>query len=275
MFTSSTIWSETVVTYRSPESKQDRRYDYDYEVLKLALENTLESHGGYKLERSPAVNFKRAMHLVLENKLPNFFYKSSYADGAMDGLHYIRFPVDLGVVGYRVCFARKSIIKALGRVKTLEDLKSYSIGQGIGWLDRKILRDAGLTVVEAPYQGLFRMTASGRVDLFCRGINEVSDELETHKNIEALALEESFSIVYPLPRFFFTSPENKLVADRVQEGIEIAYQNGTLLALWNKAYGYSIEYSKLSERRIFRIENSMITGLSDEYRKYLYVPMPD
>ncbi len=79
------------------------------------------------------MNFARAINDVSANTYPNFFIKQSYegrfADMKMD---YANFPVDLGIVGWRVCFANSSILDRLKKVKTLEQIKEFVHGQGLG-----------------------------------------------------------------------------------------------------------------------------------------------
>jgi hypothetical protein len=59
-------------------------------------------------------------------------------------------------------------------VQSLEQLKKYTIGQGIGWQDAKILQHNGLNVVDVDaYESLFKMVAAGRIDLFCTGANQL------------------------------------------------------------------------------------------------------
>ena len=69
----------TVFTYRAPESKVDHRYEYDNDLLRLALENTVETDGPYQLVPSPVMNYARAHSYLELNSLPNLILKLSYA----------------------------------------------------------------------------------------------------------------------------------------------------------------------------------------------------
>ena len=67
----------------------------------------------------------------------------------------IRFPLDKGLLGYRVFLISGEMQSKLDLVRGLDDLHRYRIGQGREWGDVTILRQAGLTVVEgASYEGL-------------------------------------------------------------------------------------------------------------------------
>jgi hypothetical protein len=87
-----------------------------------------------------------------------------------------------------------------------------------------------------------------------------------------LAYDESIVIHYPLPRFFFTSPENKGAIQRVQEGIFLAYQDGSLLKLWQKYYQPSIEFSALKRRKVVELHNPLIETLDPAYKQYNFDP---
>lgn len=268
------LGEEEVFTYRAPESDSDLRYNYDKEALQLALEKTKHKYGSFKLVQSPSMNFARSIDVISKNSLPNFFIKLSYED-RFSSLHmiYSRFPVDLGIVGYRVCFTSADKIENLKKIKTIEDLKKFSHGQGLAWADTQILRDNGFKVEEVSnYEGLFKMVASGRFDLFCRGSNELLDEWNSHKDVKNLTYDESFTIVYPLPRFFYTNSANVKAAQRIQEGLVIAYNDGSLIKAWRRNYNDSINFVKLHKRKVFRLENPLLKKVDFDYKKYFFDP---
>lgn len=263
-----------VVTYRTPESSLDRRYDYDNTVLRLALEKTRSEYGDFRLQASPPMNYSRAIQDARSNVYPNFFVKLSYEDRFADqGLAYARFPIDLGIVGYRVCFVRPELKARLATTDTLTELKRYSHGQGQGWADAQILKANGFMVQEiSDYENLFRMVAAGRFDLFCRGANELLEEYQAHRKLAHLDFDSSFAIVYPLPRFFFSHSSNKVALARVTRGLEIAYRDGSLQQLWRKKYQASIDFAKLRQRRFFRIDNPLIRKIDFDFQKYDFDP---
>lgn len=274
----SAIGSETVFTYRSGESEHDSRYRYQAEALRLALEKTRGTYGPYRLEASPAMVAPRVLIALNKNQFPNFFAELSYDEVHLESgnLMHIPFPVDRGIVGYRVCFAHEDAKERLSRARTLEDLRSFRMGLGTGWADVKVLRHSGFNVVEGPnYEGLFQMLALKRFDLFCRGTNEIREEWEAHRNVPGLSVETTFAIAYPLPRFFYTHKSNARAAQRVEKGLLLAYQDGSLQALWHKHYRSSLEFARLKERRFFWLENPLVKTLDPSYRKYNYDPLTD
>ena len=65
------------------------------------------------------------------------------SDRDMTGVDYVRFPIHLGIVSYRICFVSPQQQAAVASVTTLDQLKKFTLGQGKGWLDVQILRQAG------------------------------------------------------------------------------------------------------------------------------------
>jgi hypothetical protein len=266
----------TVITYRAKESTTDKRYDYDTSVLRLALEKTRSTYGDYEMVASPKMNYART-HVELTQKVhTNFFAKLSYEDRLVNGtdLAFVPFPVDLGIVGYRAFFVSSKISNRVGRVKRLKDLQRFSLGQGNGWADNAILKEAGFTVKEIPsYESLFKMVAINRFDLLPRGINELMDEFKAHEHLPGLTYDTTLCLAYPFPRFFFTRKSNQLAIQRITEGLLTAYEDGSLRRLWEQHYRKSIDFIKLNERRIIRIDNPFISGLAFDYERYCVDPL--
>lgn len=266
---------EMIISHRLAETSNDKREAYNIALLHLAMEKTRDKYGPYRMQSIPQMNTPRSLYAASLNMYPNLVLEISYDESHVKegDLTYVDFPVDLGIVGIRVCFVNQALKEKVSKVKTLEELKKYTIGQGVGWADTTILRTNGFKVVEVgTYEGLFKMVSAGRVDLFCRGANEIYDEYNTFRYLPGLAVDESFTIIYPLPRFYFISARNSLAKKRIEEGLRIAYQDGSLMQLWSAHYAASLTFAHLKQRRIFRIPNPMISTLPKDYEQFFYDP---
>lgn len=269
--------SPTLFTYMSPESEHDPRSTYDRELLRLALEKTRASHGDYRMQAAPPMTLARMWVSLRFNDYPNLFAMDSYrSDRDMSGIDYVRFPIHLGIVSYRICFVSPRQQAAMAKVHDLAGLRRFTFGQGKGWLDVEILRHAGLKVVEVDgYEMLFKMVARGRFDLLCRGASELHSELLTHKDIEGLQMDNYLLLYYPLPRVFYTNMANSEALKRVETGLRQAWQDGSLQALWRHSFGPAIAFAGLKQRRMLRLENPFLEGINFDYRPYFYNPMTD
>ena len=264
----------TVFTYRNSESASDQRFDYDTAALRLALEKTSHVYGPYLLIPSPVMNVPRATLSAKRDQFPNFMLKLSYsASPDHQGLAYAPFPVDLGVVGYRVCFTNPKHKTRLLRVKNLRDLQAYNFGVGSGWAEIDIYKANQLKHVESPlYTSLFTMLANDRFSLFCRGANEVLSEFNNNRNVANFSLNKSFALHYTLPRFFYSSAANTAALERVNIGLRRAYKDGSLIALWQEHYQESVNFANLPARRIIKIKNPALKNFNTDLEQFFYDP---
>lgn len=267
----------TLFTHMSPESERDPRVTYDRELLRLALEKTRASHGDFQLRAAPPMTLARMWISLRFNHYPNLFAMDSYrSDRDMTGVDYVRFPIHLGIVSYRICFVSPRQQAAMAGVTDLDGLRRFTFGQGKGWLDVEILRHAGLKVVEVvSYEMLFKMAARGRFDLLCRGASELRSEQLTHKDVANLLVDDHLLLYYPLPRLFYTNMANGNALKRVEVGLHRAWQDGSLQALWRHSFGPAIAFAGLKQLRMLRLENPFLAGINFDYLPYFYNPMTD
>jgi len=268
-------WSaELVVTLTSPQTGRDPRQSYNGLVLALALEKTRAVDGDYRIDVTPVMNSARALLEIKNNHYPNQILMTSFQNKLLgEGLDYARFPVEFGVTGYRICFVSAQSREKVAQSKTLDDLRRFTIGQGIGWADSEILRFNGFNVHEAGQQdSLFLMVAAGRFDLFCRGINELEPELQRNKDIAKLDYDRSMAISYPLPRFFFANKQNRALLDRITRGMQLAYQDGSLRKLWLDQYREALRFANLKQRKIFYLKTPHIDQIDFDYQQYYFDP---
>lgn len=261
---------DLLLTLRAPESRTDRRQAYDNAVLRLALDKTLASHGGYRLTQSPPMNKLRALLSAQQQSYPNFLTITGPDEGrAAAGLVPVPFPHYLGATGYRVCFVAPAARAAVAASPDLQALRHFTHVQGAGWADGPILRANGFQVQDAAsYESMFRMVAMNRVDLFCRSVLEVRNEALAHAELRGLQLDASFALVYDLPQFFYTHRDNRALVERLSLGLRKAYADGSLLALFREHLLPSLRFADLTRRRLFRLETPPPQGLEFDHRAY-------
>ncbi|MES2823325.1 MAG: hypothetical protein V4732_06975 [Pseudomonadota bacterium] len=260
------------VTFCSGDASRDT---YTSELIKLALEKTRAAHGEYKLLIASSLPHKRRVAVLQQNTFENAFTSFGYDEQweTSGNLTYVDFPVDLGILGWRICFTNKNIKEKVKMANSLADFRQFSIVQGVAWSDNTILRENGFHVIELdPYTSLFKMVASGRADLFCRGVNELPNEYKAYKNIGNLTYDESFLLAYKMPLFLYTNKANSIAKQRLEEGLKIAYADGSIKHLWLEKYKDSIEFSNIKQRKIIHLKNSTIDKAPKSYEKYLIDP---
>lgn len=271
---SQSVYAKTVFIYNnSIKGSNNVKVIYDYKVLKLSLDKTVKKYGEYDLIPAPNMNKKRAISTVKSNKIKNFIVKISVTKELLSELSYTNFPVDLGVTGYRVSFVSPKIKDKIYDYNTLDKLRTLKIGQGIGWLDVNILEYNGFKVeTVSNYTGLIYMLTRNRFDLFPRGANELLGEYETYKHIKYVDYDKTFVLYYPLPRFFFTHKSNQKAIQRIEEGLKIAYEDGSLKEIFNEYFKKSMDFANLKNRKFYNLENPYLEGIDTSYEKYIYNP---
>lgn len=264
-----------VVTHKLPDFGDLKRKTFEQQVIQLALEKTQKKVGAFEMVPVNVISRTHAIAALSQNLYENFVMVLSYEDALVESgnLIYIPFPVELGALSYRICYANKSFTTKVQQIENLDQLKHYKMGVGAGWLDAKILQHHGVPIVEGSnITGLFRMVQAGRADLFCPSPTEYFHELKTAK-IADLQLENKLALYYPLPKFLFSHKSNQALMDRIKEGIEIAYKDGSYQHLWRAAHEEDLKRAKLDERHFINMENPFITTLKDDYKQYLLNPL--
>lgn len=264
---------ETVFTYRAPESDRDTRLHYEISVLQLALEKTVDDYGPFRLESTPRINVARCMHSIRQHKFTNFFCSLGYTEryNAYPDVTYVRFPIELGVLSYRTCFTNPQTAKQLQTITTMDQLRQLTQGLGRDWADVAVFKHNGFSVVEVDqYEALFSMVAAGRFNLFCRGTNEVKDEYNLRHGMPGLVYDRTLAIHYPMPLLLYTNKANAAAIERITKGLQKAFADGSLVALWKTKHLPNAEFAQLHKRRLFHLENPAVKSIDFDYEKYDY-----
>src|SRR3954451_12897034 len=191
--------------YHAPESSLDVRYLYHWEILRTALEKTTAKWGAYRMVPSEFMTEQRqAFELENHTGRLTVMYLSTTPDFEKT-LVPIRIPVDKNLGGYSVFLIRKEDRARFKNIHSLDDLRKFRFGVGLGWIDADILRASGFKVVTgSSYDGLFEMLVHKRFDIFLRAATEVLDEYgQRRKALPALRIEDSIVFCYPLPMYFW------------------------------------------------------------------------
>ncbi len=246
----------------SPESKLDVRYQYHWEILRTALERTEPKWGPFVIEEAvPMPEKRQAFELENATGRITVMYLGTNQEFERD-LVPIRIPVDKNLGGYCVFLIRKGEQERFAAAKTLDDLKRWSYGLGLGWIDVEILRKSGFKVVTgSSYDGLFSMLVNRRFDIFLRAAVEVLDEqAQRVEQLPDLFIEPSILLCYPLPMYFWFSktPEGERLAARAREGMFSMIEDGTYDQIFFKYQQEKIDRLDLRHRKVFRIDNPFL-----------------
>lgn len=266
--------SEMVISHPAVEIYQSAPgHTYEVPLIVLALEKTKGEYGEFRLNKvDPTMTHARLIEEMRRGYYPNLVRSLGYSrDQAKKGLEYIRFPIYLGLLGFRTCFTNRDLSPHIENVTSLAALGAFTQGIGIGWAEELLFRHNGIKVVKAAsVKSLFHMTAKGRIDLFCRGASEVKSEFAEYKYLKNLVYDKSIALYYPMPVFLYTNKSNTELIERLTKGLELAYVDGSMQKLWEKNFKESFSFQELHSRRIIRLENPVSLDIDFNYEKYFY-----
>ena len=262
--TSSTTASQAAVRgyvlwYRNYDSPAIRA------LVELALKKTPE-YGESQIIRSEELSQGRVLRELTDgqSRLVDIANVATSAEREKS-LTAIPFPVDGGLLGFRVCVVMPESLPRFAGIKTLDDLRDSQIriGQGAHWPDTPVLEANGIPVVaHSRYEILFGMLRNERFECFARGVSEVLYDLELEQDPNLL-IEPDLLIAYPMPSYLFVGPEDQETAHRLQLGIERAIHDGSFNDFLRHYYARAVKELDLDERTVITLENPY---LSEESR---------
>ena len=270
LFIMSTSVDAHEVFYLNPGSNQIYSSVLKESVLRLALEKTLDDYGPYEIKYTEQMTSSRAKKELKAGRPRNLVLLTNYSDKNIDeDIVYVPLPVDLGLTGKRICFTTPNKLKQSRDITNLEDLQRFSFAQGLGAEDANIFRQNNVKVDElANEDDIFELLKRERKDFFCRGINEVGIEYINTINNFGIPLNDSFLLVYDLPRLFFMNKRDWKAFIRLQEGVFRAHADGSLLKLNMRFLTQSGIQLNLKKRNCIELENSNTSQIGFDYKKY-------
>lgn len=186
----------------------------------------------------------------------------------------VPFPIDGGLLGYRLFLIDAARQPDFERVQSLEQLRRFIAIQGPGWGDIGILRNAGITVRTGLYKNLFRMTTGGRADFFPRAAYEaINEQIQHLHEAPTLAVEHSLILKYRFALMFFASKKRPELRDDLLTGLRAAHADGSYQAMFTADDNVAKTLSKgdLGKRRLIEIENpGLPAGVEAIEKKYWF-----
>ena len=245
-----------VIRFPKPESESDRRMNYAFQLLQLAV-----SKAGieYRIQRAQvAMNQERAV-LEIEAGRTIDIAPLPISVEREARLLPIRIPIYKGAMGWRLGLIRKGDGELLARVHTLQDLKGVRLAQGAEWPDTKILQANGISVITAPtYEGLFKMLEGKRFDYFPRDPMEIWDELADHA--DTLVVEPHLALHYYYDAYFMVNRKNTRLAQDIRDGLQRAILDGSFDTLFQQYFGDGIRKAHLETRTVIELQNPLLSA---------------
>lgn len=251
-----------------PETTSDQRHTYYWALLEAALQSNRAQFGDYTVvSYDTPMNFQRGVAEVESGDAGrvNILARATNLD-LETRLLPIPIPLDKGLLGYRLFLVMPDTEAKLGAVRTLDELKRFSIGQASAWTDVRVLSDNGFRLVIADnYEGLFQMLGAHRFDLFSRGVNEIHAEWMAHRDsVPGITIDRALVLQYPMPRYFFVprTPLGRRMAARISDGLHRIARSGEFERHYQAYKKAVLADVDLSGRRVFRLPNPQLSNLA-------------
>ena len=171
----------------------------------------------------------------------------------------IPLPLDMGILGWRLLLIHKDKASQFESIKTLEGLRTQVAGQGKNWGDVAILKNAGISVIQAEsMESLLRAGNAQRFDFIPLGASEAFGILgQSKSDAPDLVVEPSLALHYKFGRFFYVRNDNKTLRQAIEAGMKKAVADGSLQALLKEhpMYGDAFAKANLKGRTIIEIDN--------------------
>ncbi|MBL8669260.1 MAG: hypothetical protein JNK11_01290 [Alphaproteobacteria bacterium] len=256
---------DRVIVYpRRSEAVLDPRDAYPVGLLQIALERA-----GIRARVTPSdvvIEQPRAFRLMQAGLGIDLVFAAG-GPGHEGAGRLIPVPLTRGLLGHRLMLIDRDRQGVLDAVRTIEDLRRFTFAQGTGWPDIAVLEAAGLIVSTARYDLLFRLVATGRADLFPRGVHEAFAEIALRlPENPSLAVEQRMVLVYDrYDVFFFVRRSEEALAAAIEAGLRRAYDDGAFMAHFrgHPTMRDALAQARLAERRRIVISNPLLTDAVD------------
>ncbi len=221
------------ITLLPKQSAANTTHDYQIEMIELAMKNN-NNITNYKINfTSEFTSQGRGMRLLKQGAIDVIAAGPTKDRAAL--YQAIKVPLYMGLLGYRVLVIRKDRYQEFADIRTPDELKKFIACQAIHWPDSDILEANEYRVMRVlKFESMFAMVINGRCDYFPRAITEGYSEIQAYAELsksDELMVFDDIILKYKFPFYFFTSLENKPLANALTIGLTRAINDSSLLEL--------------------------------------------
>jgi hypothetical protein len=261
-----------VVTFPGGVSAEDRRWDYVTDLLQLVLDKTKTGAEEAQVVRLPVMSEARRIVELNENRLDVAFGFASIKLEA-SGVAMIPIPLQKGLLGWRLLMVTPASAPRFANVRDLHSLQPLRAGFSKTFADYPIMEVNGLNMSPgSDYKGLFHMLRLDRSDYISRGIGEIDAEVSAMDggNPGSLLIQPDLVIHYPGDTVFIVTPSKPALRLRIEKGLRLAMEDGSMDNLLNKYFASILKKSELQKRTIIELQNPFLPSSMNVKDKSLW-----
>lgn len=234
---------------------------YYEDVLRLALEKTRASHGDFVIQQRPFEASIDRVKAMLQAASGVDVIWASVTPERLQKMRHVEVNLLHNLNNYRALLIRKSDVAKFQNIQTLDQLRLLNAGNGNNWTDTSVMRANGFKVITAVDFGLLvKMLTAKRFDFITRGVHEIGMDLQMF-SAEELTVVPNLVLKYSVPinYGFFVRKADETLAQRLEAGLVIAKNDGSLDALIEKTELFNMGRNLLAKKpRIIEIDNSAL-----------------
>lgn len=243
-------------------NKTESRQQYEREILEAALNATNASHGQWQLQES-LTDYPLAADEASVFRTKGFDIFGTVAGNtklANEQKNLIPLPLMKGLLGYRILIIRAADKEKFAAIKSAQQLQQLRMGIPSTWADAELFRHNGYKVEEkGSFDDLFTRLENNEFDYVTFGANEVTGVFnERAAKSGKLMVDSSLLVFYPFPLVFYVNPDNKVLAERVTQGLKMISSNGELDKIFNRYFAADLKTVDLPKRQIISLSNPLL-----------------
>lgn len=248
----SVVASPSDVVYPKSKFQQDVMSEYPLQLLQLAIDKSKAS-----VSLTPSEKYlpeKRALYKLRNKDGVDVLWSLTSEQNEEDFL-FVKIPLFKGLSGWRVALVSEEHQVPTEEIKSVEDLKQYTVIQGSDWPGRFIFEANKISVHHA-YQekSRFEMLCKKRGDMLFRSIVAAGSNKSMEEDY-GVKVDANILVRYPSAIYFFVHKSNQELASYIKIGLEAAVEDGSFDQLFYKLVVPVIESSELNKRVILDIDN--------------------
>lgn len=255
MFASSAMAAGTALQY----FPSGPIYEYRWKLLELALVHAQDNPNPTKLVPfAEEVTQNRGVQLLQSGAIDVIALGTNAERESQ--MMPIKIDILRGIVGFRVFVIRAADQQRIAHMDEQTLRKELSFGLNSQWADLPVMRANGFTVdTSTSYENLFGMLVARRFDAFPRGLNEAARELEERKlSFPQLAVEQTKALFFPFPIYFWVNKDNKVLAQRIERGLQLSLADGSFRKLFETYHAKEIATLAKEKRQVIRLSNPFL-----------------
>jgi hypothetical protein len=243
-----------------------KRDDYQFALLTLALDKTVKDYGPYQLTRVvKSYSTSRLRREINRGDVVNVHAGpwrplETSDDKLPERSLRVNVPIFKDLLGYRKLLIRRDDLDRFKGIRHADDLKELAVGQANGWVDVEIYRHNGYRVNDiANPATLFDMLSKKRFDYIPISLMDVETVLASRPELaEQLTLLPDITIYFPLPVIFYVNIHEPRMAERLEAGLNLARQDGSLDRLFKSSFARELQLMRDGTHKRFVLTNPFV-----------------